>query len=91
MLIVMELCYRLRKMVIQSRQGKPSCKCWANDKGAREGVGTCHGPGRRLSLDGEGLRPGPLEQWGRVSRLQGESSRNKGGGWGNVSDVFKGP
>lgn len=36
MLIVMELCYRLQKMVIQSRQGKPSCKCWANDKGSRQ-------------------------------------------------------
>lgn len=62
MLVVMELSPGLWKIIVQSRQGKPSCKCWANDKRSRQSEKERRGPGRRLGLDGDGLLPIPLEQ-----------------------------
>lgn len=84
MLVVMELSTRLWEIIVQSRQGKPRCKCWANDKGSRQSEKEHRRPGRRLGLDGDGLLLVPLEQCGEGEQASSRVQQKQRWGWGGM-------
>lgn len=89
MLIVMELSDRLWKIIIQSGQGKPSSKCWANDRGPSS-LRSAADLGEDWAWMVMACGPIPLEQWGEGEQASSRVQQKQRWGWGECEQCVQG-